>query len=43
MVEGQAKDKRFCICRDELMQHGADHVTEFDYPDTWQQDNLLLP
>lgn len=38
------KDKRFLhMSRDELMQHGADHVTEFDYPDTWQQDNLLLP
>tara|TARA_B100001063_G_scaffold247327_1_gene292707 strand:- start:10520 stop:14410 length:3891 start_codon:yes stop_codon:yes gene_type:complete len=38
------KDKRFLhMSREELMQHGADHVTEFDYPDTWQQDNLLLP
>ncbi|MCF2916836.1 ATP-dependent RNA helicase HrpA [Pseudoalteromonas sp. Cn5-37] len=38
------KDKRFLhMSREELMQHGADHVTEFDYPDTWQQENLLLP
>ncbi|WP_289098331.1 ATP-dependent RNA helicase HrpA [uncultured Pseudoalteromonas sp.] len=38
------KDKRFLhMFREELMQHGADHVTEFDYPDTWQQENLLLP
>lgn len=38
------KDKRFLhMTREELMQHGADHVTEFDYPDTWQQENLLLP
>ncbi|MFC3032369.1 ATP-dependent RNA helicase HrpA [Pseudoalteromonas fenneropenaei] len=26
-----------------LMQHGADGVTELAYPDTWQQDNLILP
>ena len=38
------KDKRFLhMSREELMQHDADHVTEFDYPDTWQQENLLLP
>ncbi|AXV64925.1 ATP-dependent RNA helicase HrpA [Pseudoalteromonas lipolytica] len=38
------KDKRFLhMSREALMQHGADHVTEFDYPDTWQQENLLLP
>ncbi|TMO25307.1 MULTISPECIES: ATP-dependent RNA helicase HrpA [Pseudoalteromonas] len=38
------KDNRFLhMSREELMQHGADHVTEFDYPDTWQQENLLLP
>ncbi|MDI4652355.1 MULTISPECIES: ATP-dependent RNA helicase HrpA [Pseudoalteromonas] len=38
------KDKRFLhMSREELMQHGADHVTELDYPDTWQQENLLLP
>ncbi len=29
--------------REDLMQHGADHVTEFDYPDVWQQGNLMLP
>ena len=28
------------MTREELMQHGASSITEFDYPDTWQQDNL---
>ncbi|WP_201023511.1 ATP-dependent RNA helicase HrpA [Pseudoalteromonas sp. 10-33] len=31
------------MTRDELMRHGANSITEFDYPDTWQQDNLILP
>ena len=31
------------MTRDELMQHGANSVTEFDYPDVWQQGNLMLP
>lgn len=31
------------MTRDELMQHGANNITEFDYPDTWQQGNLILP
>ncbi|MBQ4833291.1 ATP-dependent RNA helicase HrpA [Pseudoalteromonas sp. MMG010] len=29
--------------REQLMQHGADNITEHDYPDTWQQGNLILP
>lgn len=38
------QDKRFLhMTRDDLMQHGADSVTEFDYPDVWQQNNLMLP
>ncbi|WP_171037444.1 ATP-dependent RNA helicase HrpA [Pseudoalteromonas sp. S558] len=31
------------MTREELMQHGASNITEFDYPDTWQQDNIILP
>ncbi|WP_404340458.1 ATP-dependent RNA helicase HrpA [Pseudoalteromonas mariniglutinosa] len=31
------------MTREELMQHEAGHVTEFDYPDTWQQDNMMFP
>lgn len=31
------------MSREELMQHGASNITEFDYPDTWQQDNIILP
>jgi ATP-dependent helicase HrpA len=31
------------MSREALMQHGANSITEFDYPDTWQQDNLILP
>ncbi|NMR25175.1 ATP-dependent RNA helicase HrpA [Pseudoalteromonas sp. NEC-BIFX-2020_015] len=31
------------MTRDDLMQHGADSITEFDYPDVWQQGNLMLP
>ena len=38
------QDKRYLhMTREELMQHGASSITEFDYPDTWQQDNLMLP
>ena len=38
------KDKRYLyMTREELMQHGASNITEFDYPDTWQQDNIILP
>ena len=38
------KDKRYLhMTRDYLMQHGAEQITEFDYPDTWQQGNLILP
>ncbi|KZN31716.1 RNA helicase [Pseudoalteromonas luteoviolacea CPMOR-2] len=36
-------DKRVLhMDRDALMRHGADKVTTFDYPDTWQQGNLTL-
>ena len=38
------QDKHYLhMTRDDLMQHGADSVTEFDYPDVWQQGNLMLP
>lgn len=38
------QDKQYLhMTRDELMQHGANSVTEFDYPDVWQQGNLMLP
>ncbi|ASM50440.1 ATP-dependent helicase HrpA [Pseudoalteromonas espejiana DSM 9414] len=38
------KNKHYLhMTREELMQHGASNVTEFDYPDTWQQDNIILP
>ncbi|MEM7150017.1 MAG: DUF3418 domain-containing protein, partial [Pseudomonadota bacterium] len=38
------QDKHYLhMTREELMQHGASSITEFDYPDTWQQDNLMLP
>ena len=40
----KSKNKRYLhMSRDELMQHGADNITERDYPDTWQQGNLILP
>lgn len=29
--------------RDDLMAQSADHVTELDYPDTWQQGDFSLP
>lgn len=31
------------MTRELLMKHGADHINATDYPDTWQQDNLILP
>ncbi|MGO2130631.1 MAG: ATP-dependent RNA helicase HrpA [Pseudoalteromonas prydzensis] len=38
------QDKHYLhMTRDDLMQHGANSVTEFDYPDVWQQGNLMLP
>lgn len=38
------QDKRFLhMSKEQLMQHGAEQITEFDYPDTWQQGNLILP
>ncbi|MDK1311223.1 ATP-dependent RNA helicase HrpA [Pseudoalteromonas ardens] len=37
-------DKRFLhMDRDALMQHEASHITALDYPDVWQQGNLMLP
>lgn len=42
--EQKRKDKHYLyMSREDLMQHGADSVTEFDYPDVWQQGNLMLP
>ncbi|TMO59811.1 ATP-dependent RNA helicase HrpA [Pseudoalteromonas aurantia] len=36
--------KRFLhMSKEQLMQHGAEQITEFDYPDTWQQGNIILP
>ncbi|KAF7773980.1 ATP-dependent helicase HrpA [Pseudoalteromonas citrea] len=38
------QDKRFLhMSKEQLMQHGAEQITEFDYPDTWQQGNIILP
>ncbi|CAM4152526.1 ATP-dependent RNA helicase HrpA [Pseudoalteromonas byunsanensis] len=38
------KDKRFLhMSREQLMQHDAQQITEFDYPDVWHQGNLMLP
>jgi ATP-dependent helicase HrpA len=38
------QDKHYLhMSREELMQHGASSITEFDYPDTWQQEQLILP
>ncbi|WP_440053403.1 ATP-dependent RNA helicase HrpA [Pseudoalteromonas sp. T1lg65] len=38
------KDKRFLhMTRELLMQHGAEEITEANYPDTWQQGNIILP
>ncbi|HAT42939.1 MAG TPA: ATP-dependent RNA helicase HrpA [Rheinheimera sp.] len=28
---------------DMLKKHGADHITDLHYPETWRQGNLLLP
>nr|WP_216628419.1 ATP-dependent RNA helicase HrpA [Pseudoalteromonas caenipelagi] len=37
-------DKRFLhMSKEFLMQHDAQQITEFDYPDVWQQGNLMLP
>ncbi|BBN81200.1 ATP-dependent RNA helicase HrpA [Pseudoalteromonas sp. A25] len=37
-------DKRFLhMSKELLMQHDAKQITEFDYPDVWQQGNLMLP
>nr|WP_194710043.1 ATP-dependent RNA helicase HrpA [Pseudoalteromonas sp. S16_S37] len=37
-------DKRFLhMSKELLMQHDAQQITEFDYPDVWQQGNLMLP
>ncbi|MBE0367500.1 ATP-dependent RNA helicase HrpA [Pseudoalteromonas aurantia] len=38
------QDKRYLhMNKAQLMRHGAEQVTEFDYPDTWQQGNIILP
>jgi ATP-dependent helicase HrpA len=38
------QDKRFLhMSKEQLMQHAAEQITEFDYPDTWQQGHLILP
>jgi ATP-dependent helicase HrpA len=42
-VQKQQNKQFLHMSREALMQHGASHITEFDYPDTWQQGNLILP
>jgi len=37
-------DKRFLhMTREYLMQHQAEHITDVEHPNTWQQNNIILP
>lgn len=42
--EQKRKDKRYLhMNKEALMRHDAKQITAFDYPDTWQQGNIILP